>query len=192
MLRTRLYLGLLPLLLLFIAVSAVATLMYRNLSRSLEQSLTVNYRSMIAGYEMRDAANLMTGAVMGARQGDIPEARAAYGRERSRFQQQFMEQSLRPSVPARAALLEKIDAAFRALDALAKGPLEDGGDASLAALRDTELARFRLVGAIEDLAKQDYGELQAGAERAARLAKASINFLFGATSQATLLPSAHS
>lgn len=187
MLRTRLYLGLFPLLLLFIAVSAVATLLYRNLSRSLEQSLTVNYRLIIAGYEMREAANLMAGAVADARRGDIAEARAAYGRERSRFQKQFMEQSLRSPVPARAALVGKIDEAFREIDVLARGPLQDGGDASLAALRDTELARFRLVGAIEELAKHDYAEFQAGADRAAGLARASINFLFGATVGAILL-----
>jgi two-component system, NtrC family, sensor histidine kinase KinB len=187
MLRTRLYLGLLPLLLLFIAVSAVATLLYRNLAQSLEQTLTANYRAMIGGYEMRDAANTLAGAISRARQGELVEARAQYERERTRFQKYYMEQSLHGGDPERAALLETIDDAFRQIGELAREPLEDGGDASLSALRETEVHRFKLIGAIEELAKKDYADFQAGTARATRLARASINFLFAATVGAILL-----
>lgn len=187
MLRTRLYLGLLPLLLLFIAVSAVATLLYRNLSQSLEQTLISNYRVMIGGYEMREAANSMTAAISSARRGDIADARALYARERARFQKHYMEQSLHVGDVERTGLLVAIDTEFRGIEALARDPLETGGDASLQALRETETHRFRLIGAIEELAKKDYADFQAGTARAARLARVSINFLFAATVGAILL-----
>jgi len=187
MLRTRLYLGLLPLLLLFIAVSAVATLMYRNLAQSLEKTLASNYRVMIGGYEMREAANTIAGAIASARRGELAEARILYERERARFQKHYLEQSLHAGGPDRTALLETIDQAFRQIETLARDPLENGGDASLSALRETEVHRFNLVGAIEELAKADYADFQAGTARATRLARTSINFLFVATVGAILL-----
>jgi two-component system, NtrC family, sensor histidine kinase KinB len=187
MLRTRLYLGLLPLLLLFIAVSAVTTLMYRNLAQSLEKTLASNYRVMIGGYEMREAANTIANAITSARRGEFAEARVLYERERARFRKYYMEQSLHAAGPARTALLETIDEEFRRIEILASDPLENGGDASLSALRETELHRFNLVAAIEELAKNDYAEFQTGTSRATRLARNSINFLFAAAVGAILL-----
>ena len=75
MLPTRIYLGMLPLQLQFIAVAGVTTLLYRSLARSLEHTLVVNYRAMISGYEMREAANFMTGALVTAQRGDLVAAR---------------------------------------------------------------------------------------------------------------------
>jgi signal transduction histidine kinase len=98
-----------------------------------------------------------------------------------------MEQSLHAAGPARTELLETIDEEFRRIETLAREPLENGGDASLSALRETELHRFKLIAAIEELAKNDYVEFQAGTSRATRLARNSINFLFAATVGAILL-----
>lgn len=187
MLRTRLYLGLLPLLLLFITVSAVTTLLYRSLAQSLEHTLVVNYRAMISGYEMREAANFMAGALATAQRGDLVAARTLYAEQRARFQKHYLEQSLAAAGTRRTAFLVKLDTAFTELDELARGPLEHGGDATLAAMRDSELLRFRLVAVIEDLGKRDYAEFQAGAARAANLARTSINFLIAAMVGAILL-----
>ncbi|HEY8933449.1 MAG TPA: ATP-binding protein [Rariglobus sp.] len=187
MLRTRLYLGLLPLLLLFIVVSGVTTLLYRSLARSLEHTLVLNYRAMIGGYEMREAVNFMSGALATAQRGDLVEARARYAQQRARFQKNYLEQSLASAGSSRTALLVKLDAAFTELDELARGPLEHGGDATLAAMRDSEVLRFKLLAAIEDLAKADYAEFQSDAARAARLARTSINFFFAAMVGAILL-----
>ncbi|MFA6961077.1 MAG: ATP-binding protein [Opitutaceae bacterium] len=187
MLRIRLYLGLLPLLLLFIAVSGVTTVLYRNLAQSLEKNLTEDYRAMINGYEMREAANFMASALTTAQRGDITIARTHYAEQRSRFRKYFMEESLASVGTPRAQLLEKIDIAFGGMDTLSHGTLENGGDASLAALRETETMRFRVLGAIEDLTKSDYGDFQDSAAQAARLARGSINFLVVAMVGAILL-----
>ncbi len=187
MLRTRLYLGLLPLLLLFIAVSAVATLLYRNLATSLENDLAANYRAMIGGYEMRDAATNMAGALTTARRGEPEPARRAYASHRARYQRHFMEQSLASPGEARTRWLEQLDDGFLRFDKLAKESLEHGGDASLEVLRQTESLLFGMLSTLEELTQSDYAEVQAAAARAGRLARASINFLVGAMVGAILL-----
>lgn len=187
MLRTRLYLGLLPLLLLFILVSGVTTLFYRNLSNSLEKDLTANYHAMIGGYEMRDAVTDMAGALATAKRGDLDEARRAYNAHRARFRKQFMEQSLVSADDARAAMLEQLDDHFLPFDKLAQGALENGVDASLSSLRETESLIFRMLSSLEKLTQHDYAEVQAAASGAARLARASINFLVVAMVGAILL-----
>ena len=187
MLRTRLYLGLFPLLLLFILVSGVTTLLYRNLALSLEKDLTANYRAMIGGYEMRDAATNMAGALATAKRGELNAVRQSYATHRARFKKRFMERSLISNGKARTALLEKLDDSFNRFDELAKGPLENGGDDSLTALHETEARLFRVLSTLEELTQSDYAEVQAAAAKAARLARVSINFLITAMVGAILL-----
>lgn len=187
MLRTRLYLGLLPLLLLFIAVGAVGTRLYRDLAGTFERSLTVSYRAMIGGYEMREAATLMAGAITLAERGDPVGARKTYAEQRARFRRHFTEQSAASSGTARTGQLEKLDEAFGALDALGQSRLNGGGDASLQAMRETEVALFTTLKAIERIAESDYAEVAASAERARGLSRKSINFLVAAMVAAILL-----
>jgi two-component system, NtrC family, sensor histidine kinase KinB len=187
MLRIRLYLGLLPLLLLFIAVSGVTTVLYQSLVHSLEQNLTGDYRAMINGYEMREATNFMAAALVTAQRGDVATARARYSKQRARFQKQLMEESLASVGTPRTQLLEKLDAAFAELDGFARKTLDEGADASLAAWRDSELIRFRVLEALEALTQSDYADFQDSAAHAARLARTSINFLIAAMVGAILL-----
>lgn len=187
MLRIRLYLGLLPLLLLFIAVAGVTTLLYRSLAQSLENNLTSDYRAMINGYEMREAANFMAGALATAQRGDIAGARKSYAAERARFQRYLMEESLASVGTSRTQLLEKLDTAFLDQDAFARTMLDEGADATLSTLRDAELLRFKILEALETLTKSDYGDFQESARNAAGLARTSINFLIAAMVGAILL-----
>src|SRR5688500_10548671 len=59
MLRTRLYLGLLPLLLLIIATGGYAIHVCRDLAGSLSRDLVNNYRAILAAQQMRSSATLM-------------------------------------------------------------------------------------------------------------------------------------
>jgi two-component system, NtrC family, sensor histidine kinase KinB len=187
MLRTRLYLGVLPLLLLFIAVGAVGTRLYRNMAVNFERSLTVNYRAMIGGYEMREAATLMAGAITLAERGDAAGARGAYEEQRARFRRNFMEQSAASQGTARAEQLVKLDEAFTALDTFGQARIDGGGGASLEAVRDTEVALFKTLQAIRQIAEADYTEVSDSAERARVLSRKSINFLVAAMVFAILL-----
>ena len=187
MLRTRLYLGLLPLLLLFIVVGAAGTHLYRDLAGTFERSLTVSYRAMIGGYEMREAATLMAGAITTAERGDRVGARQHYEEQRARFRRHFMEQSIASGGAERTALLEKLDAAFTELDARGQARIEGAGGVSLAEIRDTEVALFSTLKAVEEIAVADYAEVAASADRARRLSGKSINFLVAAMVVAILL-----
>lgn len=181
MLRTRLYLGLLPLLLLFVSVSGVTTMLYRNLALSLDKDLAANYAAMMGGYEMRDAVASMSAALGKARDGDADAVRRDYTFHRARFQKQFMEQSLVSAGKTRTTLLEKIDEDFSRFDEQAKARIDYGGDASLAAMRETETTVFRMMATLEDLTQSDYAEVRASAAKATRLARVSINVLIAAT-----------
>ena len=63
MLRTRLYLGLLPLLLLFFAVGLLAIWLSRDLGRAGDRELNTHYQAHIAGYQKRDAARRLKQAI---------------------------------------------------------------------------------------------------------------------------------
>jgi len=63
MLRTRLYLGLLPLLLLIIATGGYAIHVCRDLAGSLSRDLVNNYRAILAAQQMRTSATLMASAL---------------------------------------------------------------------------------------------------------------------------------
>src|SRR5687767_15256341 len=63
MLRTRLYLGLLPLLLLIVATGGYAIHRVRDLAGSLSRDLVSNYRALLALQQMRTAVTLMTSAL---------------------------------------------------------------------------------------------------------------------------------
>ena len=60
MLRTRLYLGLLPLLLLLVGTGLYAIRVSRELAGSLQRDLVGNYRDIIACQQLRASARLMT------------------------------------------------------------------------------------------------------------------------------------
>src|SRR4051812_34001823 len=63
MLRTRLYLGVLPLLLLIVATGGYAIHVCRDLAGSLSRDLVSNYRAVLACQQMRTSASLMTSAL---------------------------------------------------------------------------------------------------------------------------------
>ncbi len=187
MLRTRLYLGLLPLLLLFIAVCVVAAFRYRDLSQSINKSVTDNYQALVSGYEMREAATLMAGSLATAQRGDIITARRAYAEQRARFQRYFTEQSLAAVDTPRAALLGKIDDAFGQFNETARVPLDQDEAISVASLREVDASLVPVLKTVEALTQSDYAEVQAAAERSDRLVRRSMNFLFGAMVAGILL-----
>jgi hypothetical protein len=93
MLRTRLYLGLLPLLLLLIAMGGYAVRTCQELSRSLELTMVANYRAMLATEVMKNAATSMNGALYQAQSGD-PAATGQFDAQRALFARNLHEQSM--------------------------------------------------------------------------------------------------
>jgi len=190
MLRTRLYLGLLPLLLLFLAMGFYALHVCRGLARAIEQDLVKNYRALIAGYELRDAATRMHTALSQAGRDSSLEARRAFLDEQSRFKRLLFDQSIASAGTPRMELVAKIEQAQAELVAQAERAQQNGaarGVDALGAYRAAEVRFFRSLNAIEELAVQDYQHVQdvsAGASRTVRLA---INLLVAAMAGGILL-----
>ncbi|MGA3006770.1 MAG: ATP-binding protein [Opitutaceae bacterium] len=187
MLRTRLYLGLLPLLLLSIAVGLCAMYTCRELARAIEHELFPSYDALRACYDMREAATLMDSALATVQRGDALASRAAYERQRARFERIFHEQELASAGTSRGPLIQKLDAAYGRFAAQGDKLLTQGTLSPLENLRATESALFATLQALEAITQRDFTELQRAEARASRLAQISIDFLIAAMVAAILL-----
>ncbi len=187
MLRTRLYLGLLPLLLLFIVVGMAAMLICRELAQSIEVKLNASYRLMIGTYEMRDAAHGMTTAIQQAQSGRVLEAKPTFLEYRGRFHKALMDQSFVSAGTDRAAEVEKVAAAFDRLTSFGDAIFERGAAATLTAYNETFLARFHTLNSLEEITRRDHESLKAEAQRVSALVKTSVNVIAAAMAGGILL-----
>src|SRR5215203_6400905 len=115
MLRTRLYLGLLPLLLLIVATGGYAIYVCRDLAGSLSRDLLNNYRAVIACQQMRESSSLMTSALSPAVLG--PEERRVFQEYREDFQRELTAQSNASVGTARASFVAALEHEFSQLSA---------------------------------------------------------------------------
>src|SRR4051812_29214853 len=129
MLRTRLYLGLLPLLLLIIATGGYAIYVCSDLAGSLSRDLVANYRAVLACQQMRTSATLMTSALSPPRLGDAE--RRAFEEHRGAFNRELMAQSQASVGSSRAGLVAALDGAFKALSEEGERQLRVGGATSM-------------------------------------------------------------
>lgn len=169
MLRTRLYLGLLPLLLLLIASGGYAIYVTRELAGTLQRDLVGNYRDILAYQQMRASARLMTSAVSLARRGDLLTARRAFEENRAVFTRELMAQSARSAGTPRARLVEELDEAFTELAELGASLLDAGGTERLEFVQAHESALFRVIAVIEEMNRRDFAAAQRTAVRAEEL-----------------------
>ena len=186
MLRTRLYLGLLPLLLLFFAVGLLAIWLSRDLGRAVDRDLNSHYQALIAGYEMRDAARRLNQAIRDADRGDPLAAREAFNAQRARFERHLMAQSMVAAGTPRAALVEQLDIVFSQL-VLAGETLIERGPINSAGYGAAEGDLFRTLKAVEDLNAHDFAQMRATAKRATQLARWTIKLIAGALVVSVLL-----
>src|SRR3954470_22924522 len=169
MLRTRLYLGLLPLLLLIVATGGYAIHRVRNLAGSLSRDLVGNYRAVLACQQMRTSATLMTSALSPAVLGEAE--RKAFEDHRAAFKRELMAQSATSVGSARANLIAKLDAAFVQLSDEGERLLRAGGGAARTeAMQSSNNALFRVLQSIEDVTKRDFAAAQQTASRVEHLA----------------------
>lgn len=169
MLRTRLYLGLLPLLLLIVATGGYAIHRVRNLSGSLSRDLVNNYRAVLALQQMRTSATLMTSALSPMILGEGEHR--TFQEHRAAFKKQLMEQSSASTGSPRAKLLAAIDEAFVKLSE--EGERQFGAAGSSArnqAMEAANNAYYRVHQAIENLSKHDFAAAQQTVARVEQLA----------------------
>lgn len=187
MLRTRLYLGLLPLLLLLIGSGGYAILVTRELAGALQRDLVGNYRDILACQQMRTSARLMTSAVSLARRGEPLAARESFEENRAAFTRELMAQSGSSAGTRRAGLVQSLDEAFTALTRQGEALIAAGGAGALDEVREHEAALFRVLTLIEDLNRRDFAAAQETAHRAERMTATTQRVLLIAIVSAFLL-----
>lgn len=180
MLRTRLFLGLLPLLLLLVGTGLYAIYVSRELAGSLQRDLVRNYRDIIACQQLRASAQLMASSISLAERGDPFAAREEFDSNRSAFTRELMAQSASSAGTPRAELVERLDEAFSDLAEKGADLLGAGGRGSLAVLQRHEAALYRVMAEIENLNRSDFAAAQQTALRANRLVAKTERVLYTA------------
>lgn len=112
MLRTRLTFGLLPLLLLFLAVCLYAIHTSENLGVSVEVVLSRDFRSIRIVQDMRATIAQMNAALQAARRGNALEYRKQFEDRRTEFKRSLNDELLNLPTPEKTALLMKLDENF--------------------------------------------------------------------------------
>lgn len=185
MLRTRLYLGLLPLLLLLIGTGAYAIYVTRELADSLQRDLVGNYRDILACQQMRSSVRLMTSALSLGRSGRPLDAQRGFEENRAAFVRELMAQSASSAGTSRATFVHALDETFGALLEESRAILR--GDGSLQRVERNELALYRVLTAIEDLNRRDFAAAQQTALRATEMGRTTERVLLTAILGAVLL-----
>lgn len=174
MLRTRLYLGLLPLLLLIILTGLYAIQVCRNLAGSLSRDLVNNYRAIIACQQMRTSATLMNTALSLPRLGE--GERRIFEEHRSAFKRELTQQSSASTGSARANFVQALEAAFNELSTEGERLLMAGGPGTASLSEAAEGQRnvtnrlFDVLTAIDNLTNRDFAAARQTAARVEQLA----------------------
>ncbi len=177
MLRTRLLLGLLPLLLVLVATGAYAIRVCRELAGPLQQDLVADYRAALAGQDMRTSATLMSNALAVFSVGDPVAARRALDLRRAAFTRELMEQSAASAGKPRARLVEDLDSAFQDFSARCDQAIARGGAASFDEIKANEVALYRVLDSLDRLTASDYAGSRATEARAEQLAATAVGVL---------------
>lgn len=186
MLRTRLYLGLLPLVLLVIAIGGYGIYVCRDLAGSLSRDLVTNYRAIVACQHMREAARQMYGAMIPPVPTEID--RKAFAEARSSFMRELMSQAATSAGSPRADHVEALDAAFERFAELGERTLSGEIDSGFrTAIPDRYTAFGSVLEAIENLARRDFTAAQQTATEVEQLATATERLMFTTMAGAVLL-----
>src|SRR5580704_7455524 len=127
MLRTRLFFGLLPLLMVIVATGGYSIRVCHQLAGPLQRDLITDYQAALACQSMRTTATLMSNALAFESPADPIRAKKELGDQRAAFTRELMSQSASSAGKPRALLVSDLDAAFQDYSALCERTLASGG-----------------------------------------------------------------
>lgn len=165
MLRTRLYLGLLGLLLLLVAVGMYSLKTTRDLGHAMAAVMMTNARGLLIGQQLKDQANVMASELRDRRRGLPAVERDPFEATRAAFSRALHEQGLlAPQDTERAARLEAISVAFEQL----ASRVEIGGQGlrPFELMKEDEAAVFGLLSALSALGEHDERVLRHASDNA--------------------------
>lgn len=187
MLRTRLYLGLLPLLILVIGTGIYGILVCRQLAGRVERDLLASYDASLASERMRSDAMRMGSALASAQGVDLLGADRAFQQAREAFARELAAQSIHAAGTPRAAHAARVDRAFENFTSRGLRILSGSISGSLDDLKQNETALRDVVAAIDELDRYDYSVARATEADARSLATTTVRVLAIAMAVALLL-----
>jgi len=179
MLRTRLTLGLLPLLLLFLLVCLYAMRTSQELGESVAGILARNFRSIRVVQELRDAATQMNVALGDARSGDAAAALPRFVTGRAHFKRGLNEELLAQPGREKAERLNAVDAEFQRFTAVGDDTLRLGALNPLDVL-SSETAFYAVNHALDALLEWDHHEIVEAEARVQARIDRTLHLLFAA------------
>ena len=181
MLRTRVTLGLLPLLLLFLVVGVYAIRLSQELGDSVEDLFARNFRSIRVVRDLREAAAQMNVALGDARQGgNLAGARRRFVEQSTRFQRSLNDELVAQPEADRAELLNALDAQERVFVRAGSETLRLGSLGGLDLMKEAETAFFSLNRSLDGLLERDYRAIYGAETRMRDRIDASLRLLVGA------------
>jgi signal transduction histidine kinase len=180
MLRTRLTLGLLPLLLLFLLVCVYAFRTSQQLGESVEDILARNFHSIRVVQELREAAGQMNVALGNARQGDPAGALPRFMENRARFKQGLNDELLAQPGREKADRLNALDAQFQRFTQVGDETLRLGSLNTLDLLKRSEAAFFAVSHALDALLERDHLEIREAENRVKNRIDGTLHLLIAA------------
>jgi len=188
MLRTRLTLGLLPLLLLFLVVCVYAVRLSQELGDSVEDIFARNFRSIRVVQDLRTSAAQMNVALGDARQnGNLAAARRRFLEQSTRFKRTLNDELVAQPGADRADLLNSLDTQFRVFVHSGNETLRLGSLGGLDLMKQSETSFFSLNRILDALLERDHREIYGAETRMKVSIDDSLRLLVGAMLVAVVL-----
>jgi len=188
MLRTRLTIGLLPLLLLFLVVCVYAVRTSQELGESVESIFARNFRSIRAVQELRGAAAQMNVALGEARRdGNLAGARRRFLEQRTRFMRSMNDELLAQPGVEKSDLLGVLDTQFQTFVAAGSETLRLGSLGGLDLLKRSESAFFAVNRTLDVLLERDHREIYGAETRIKERIGDSLQLMIAAMLVAVIL-----
>ena len=181
MLRTRLLLGLVPLLLIVVGIGLYAIGVSRELAGSLSRDLVGHYHAISVNQRWREAAVSLNAQADATGRGAIETQKRYFQEQCATFRREVMAQAAASAGSSRAARVAALDEAFQRFRTAAEQRLAfGGGTGSRSALQENALSLSGVLRAIDDLTAWDANEAQHTADRVAELARTTERVLLAA------------
>lgn len=185
MLRTRLTFGLLPLLLLFLAVCLYAIHTSENLGVSVEVVLSRDFRSIRIVQDMRATIAQMNATLQAARRGNALDYRKQFEDRRTEFKRSLNDELLNLPTPEKTALLTKLDENFERFTKAGEDSLRMTGLATLNLAIEQTL--FAVNATLDELLNREHQEILTAEKGVKTRIDASLRLLMIAMVAAVVL-----
>ncbi len=181
MLRSRLTLGLLPLLLLFLAVGLYAFRASQDFGAAVQGILDRNLLSIARVKEMRTALSQMNDALgQAVLPGGARSASRGFDEGRARFKRSLNDELLAGPAAGKASLLNELDDRFQRFTQMGETTFRGGPFDLVARYGQAEAALIRVNTALEAVLEKDHDDVRAAGLRIQARTEETLRLLFAA------------